>query len=502
MNELGGCLKVTNLENVTGKDEALESQLHRKSQLKKLELVWNSKNDLGAEHIPHLEILEGLKPAPQLERLMIVGYQSPTYPNWLLDDSYLKNLEKNWLDNCSVLEGLPPDAKLFRYCSDLCLKDVPNLKTLPCLPACLTHLSVGGCPLLTFVITDELEKDQRGKNVMRTDILVSKLPLIWEVDSRSVIKGTLSKEHSCLKHLMPLMEDDISKHLQTIKSALEEGKDDILVKKDIINAWARCHEQRIGLIYRSTEQLLTPPSGLCHLELSSCSVTDGALAICLRDLTSLRRFHLKQIMNLTALPSEEIFQRLTKLQYLSVRSCWYFRSLGGLRAATSVSEVRIFCCPSMEFAIGADFMPMCLEKLKIFDCMIAAESFRNVMPHLKELGMSNCRSTASLSISHLTALESLYIGGFPDLCFLEGFSSLQFRDVHLIDVPKLTAECISQFHVQRSLYVSSFDFLNHMLSADGFTVPAGLSLERCKEPTVSFEESADFSSVKCLRLCD
>jgi hypothetical protein len=82
-----------------------------------------------------------------------------------------------------------------------------------------------------------------------------------------------------LKHLMPLMDDDISKHLQTIKSALEEGKDDLLVKTDIINAWVRCHEQRIGLVYRrSTEQLLTPPSGLCHLELSSCSVTDGALA--------------------------------------------------------------------------------------------------------------------------------------------------------------------------------------------------------------------------------
>jgi hypothetical protein len=145
MNELGGCLTVTNLENVTGKDEALESQMLRKSQLKELQLLWNSENDMGAEHIPHLEILEGLKPAPQLERLMIVGYQSPTYPNWLLDDSYLKNLEIIELYNFSVLEeGLPPDSKLFWYCSDLCFEDVPNLKTLPRLPPCLKKILLVG----------------------------------------------------------------------------------------------------------------------------------------------------------------------------------------------------------------------------------------------------------------------------------------------------------------------------------------------------------------------
>jgi hypothetical protein len=105
----------------------------------------------------------------------------------------------------------------------------------------------------------------------------------------------------------------------------------------------------------------------------------------------------------------------------------------------------------MEFAIGADFMPMCLEELIIYDCMIASELFSNVTPHLKELRMCNYRSTVSLSIGHLTFLESLSISGFLDLCFLEGLSSLQLRHVHLQNVPKLTAECISQFRVQKSL---------------------------------------------------
>lgn len=133
MNELGGCLSVTNL-NVTGKDEALESKLHKKSHLKSLHLVWSSKNDTDVEDSSYLVILEGLIPPPQLEGLTIVGYKSATYPSWLLlEGSYFENLKSFALTN------------------------VPYLKTLPCLPAGLTSLSIEECPLVMFISNDELE---------------------------------------------------------------------------------------------------------------------------------------------------------------------------------------------------------------------------------------------------------------------------------------------------------------------------------------------------------
>ncbi|KAM3299841.1 hypothetical protein ACQJBY_041039 [Aegilops geniculata] len=72
--------------------------------------------------------------------------------------------------------------------------------------------------------------------------------------------------------------------------------------------------------------------------------------------------------------------------------------------------------------------------------------------------------------------------------------------VYLKDVPKLKAKCISQLRVQKPLSVSSPVILNHMLSAKGFTVPEFLSLINCKEPSVSFEESANFSSLRYLSL--
>ena len=85
---------------------------------------------------------------------------------------------------------------------------------------------------------------------MRTDYLALQLALLWEVDSGSTIRRVLSDEHSSMKQqLMALMDDDVSEHLETIKSAVEVGRDKVLTKENIINAWLCCHEQRIGLIY-------------------------------------------------------------------------------------------------------------------------------------------------------------------------------------------------------------------------------------------------------------
>ncbi|XP_044444361.1 disease resistance protein RGA2-like [Triticum aestivum] len=390
MNEIRGSLSVTNLENVSTKDQALESKLYQKIHLGSLQLVWSHMYNTNEEDNLHLEILEGLIPPPQLEDLTIHGYKSSKYPSWLLDGSYFENLESLSFVNCS-----------------------------------------------------------------------------------------------------------------TLQSALQIKDDEKFIKNYLIDAWIDSHKQRIRLMYeRGIGLSLVPPRGLRELTLSSCNITNGALAVCLDGLGSLKTLVLEQIMTLTTLPSEEVLQHLTKLDRLFIKYCWCLRSLGGLRAATSLSDVKLISCPSLELACGAECLPLSLQSLSIDKCVLAADFLCANWPHMHDIEIRKCRSTTCLSVGSLTSVKSLSLEHLPDLCMLKGLSSLELHHVQLIDAWKLNLMCISQFRVQYSFVVSSTTILNTMLTAEGSTVPAFLSLVSCNEQFVSFEASANFTFVKRLTFRD
>ncbi|XP_015617422.1 disease resistance protein RGA2 isoform X3 [Oryza sativa Japonica Group] len=509
MRELRNILQINYLENVRTKDEALEAMLHNKSRLDRLELSWSYIDDLHINDNLHLEVLEGLKPPRELNDLIVTGYRSPVYPSWLLEDSYFVNLKTLVLSNCTSLECLPSSVQLIKHFRHIALRNILNLKTLPCFPGGLVSLNMMGCPLLRFISREELGQDVQHTDLMKVGNLSSTLARILEAKRGSKIskkvRDTLVFEHSSLKQLMALMDDDISAQLQTIKSAIESEREEVLLEENIIKAWLYCQEKRTKLIYsRPTENLLLLPSSIENLSLSSCNLTDGALAVCLQGLTSLKWLSIERIMNLTSFPSPQVLQRLTMLKRLYIRSCWCLRSLGGLREATSLSEVKIDSCISLELVDenGIAVMPSSIGKLSLFGCILGANFLSTDFPRLRSISITCCRSSSSFAIGHLRSLESLSLNNMPDLCFLEGLSCPHLQDIHLINVPNLTAESFSRHHAWKSLAISSSAMLSLMLSIKDFMLPEKLCFEQYDEPSITFQSSANFTSIKFLEFRD
>lgn len=115
LNKLRGKLHIHGLENIGSKEEALEAKLDGKERLKELVLVWD---DESCSPEVEAEVLDGLCPPLELEKLEITDYHSLSYPDWMIGGhkgpKYLRDLE---LSGCSRLRPAP---ELFEFFVHLC----------------------------------------------------------------------------------------------------------------------------------------------------------------------------------------------------------------------------------------------------------------------------------------------------------------------------------------------------------------------------------------------
>ncbi|KAJ3679302.1 hypothetical protein LUZ60_017313 [Juncus effusus] len=111
LNELGGSLRICNLENIENGEDAHEARLKNKKHLSELWLSWDD-HSYDAPSSLSLAILEGLSPPPYLKRLDIIGYKGTFYPAWLVDNLSLSCLTSLLLRDWSGWDTLPPLGQL------------------------------------------------------------------------------------------------------------------------------------------------------------------------------------------------------------------------------------------------------------------------------------------------------------------------------------------------------------------------------------------------------
>lgn len=152
--------------NFGSKEEALEAKLDGKERLKELVLVWD---DESCSPEVEAEVLEGLCPPLELERLEITDYHGSSYPDWMIGGhkgpKYLRELE---LSGCSRLGPAPELFEFFIHLRSLWLwksswNFLPdnleqlmslhelkmyfclNIQSLPKLPRSLEEFGLGAC---------------------------------------------------------------------------------------------------------------------------------------------------------------------------------------------------------------------------------------------------------------------------------------------------------------------------------------------------------------------
>ncbi|KAF6981577.1 hypothetical protein CFC21_000038 [Triticum aestivum] len=168
LNKLRSSLDIYSLENVKSKVKAVEANLTAKDRLKELKLEWGDDGTRCSSEV-EAEVLEGLCPPVGLQELIISGYESSRYPDWIVgkQKSGPKNLQKLVLFGWSqpgpgpelevfvhlrVLwlghwrwDALPGNIEHLRSLKELEIEGCLNIRSLPTLPRSPEKFSVAYC---------------------------------------------------------------------------------------------------------------------------------------------------------------------------------------------------------------------------------------------------------------------------------------------------------------------------------------------------------------------
>ncbi|KAJ3694194.1 hypothetical protein LUZ60_009674 [Juncus effusus] len=435
MNQLRGCLKIKDLENVETMEQAAQAKLYNKQYVNDLTLEW-SRNDnvndsVNTQH--HSEVLQRLQPHSNLNKLQIKWYLGSTSPTWLNN------------------QNLPCLSSLILY-------NCVNLREIICLPPSLTSLR--------FV-----------------NVGLQSLPRLWDHDDTNGLynEGSGWIERSALSELciencpnIVSMEGWIlHEHVPHIKSisikncaSLTQLPPNCLLGRASLEEFIIENCPSLDYVY-----LTVLPSSLKTLELDFCARADVSFSDSLKYLTSLITLRIKNCNS--NLELGQVLSDLTSLKSLSLRNCANLCSLSGLQALTLLENLRIFDCPKIANTTSANLRSQNVRGLSLpsLKCLIIDDpafliyligTIKDPLPTLfrleiwnyeppsmplyekniksiKQLAFSNCSNILDLpnSLVNLTSLETLSLNGCTRLRALPRVMPSSFKILQRMKCPNL-----------------------------------------------------------------
>ncbi|CAL9157350.1 unnamed protein product [Musa hybrid cultivar] len=347
LNELRGSLYVRNLENVESENKASEAMLNGKEHLSVLQFQWQSgeRNQVVDDDD---EVLEGLRPHPNLKRLEIMGCRGATYPSWL-KTQWLTDLNIIYLSGCRRWESLPPLAQL------------PSLKVL-WIQGLHATKSIGW------------ELLGPGREVFRRleELVLDGMPELEEFlgDGRFFphLQSVVIKDCNKLKILPPLpcnlTELTVLDHgfwIPYFDDTRTAPVGSIVSSLCIYN----CPVLIAGFCVSLKEE--DSLSSLQTLSVGDISLLTGLTVS--KNLACLQNLEIHNCLEITSLTTEQekAFEDLTFLRTLCFNGCANLRSLPNLRGLRYLKKLIVSNCPQMQ-SLPKKGLPSSLKVLEIASC--------------------------------------------------------------------------------------------------------------------------------------
>ncbi|PWA95647.1 LRR and NB-ARC domains-containing disease resistance protein [Artemisia annua] len=398
LKHLGGKLDISNLEEVSSKEEAIQADLVGKRNLYKINFSW--KKSIEGARQKDKDILEGLQTPANVKSLTIRNYSSNCFPEWVMNMS--TNTGGTWisldklvdvrLSSCRNILSFPMVWKL-PLLRDLALSDMDSL-------TCLSSSSGQGSskPLSPSL-----------KNLT-----------LWGM--KSLEKWTYAATNSSTM-ISPVLETLSIKYCPKI-ILLDEHYPHPLVKLYI--------EVCTDLESIRSLQGLT---SLERLEISYCPSLQGITN--LQGLTSLESLHIRSCSSLLGIP--DLHNLGGSLRVLEITYCDKMTSLpSGIDSLTLLNTL-----------ILGPFS----KELDSFPSLQGIEKLRS---NLRSLTLWSCSHWESIpeEVQHLTSLESLSIErfGIREIpVWLTNMSSIKY--IYFSDCPGLDKDSVLKGLPREAEYV-------------------------------------------------
>uniref|UniRef100_A0A0E0C935 NB-ARC domain-containing protein n=1 Tax=Oryza meridionalis TaxID=40149 RepID=A0A0E0C935_9ORYZ len=439
LNELRGELAIRFLENVKTKEEAAKANLDLKKHIRKLELEWGS-GDHDGHTSNGCDVLNVLKPHPNLVELTISGYPGATSPTWL-NSGWLSSLQLICLRDCKKWEVLPPLGDLpllkalevrrmdelkildqeflgrkgFPSLERLLLERLPKLEWSivendQLFPA-LRDLSFSGCPRLreypTYVRT------------LRHIAILDKEQIHFKVFMDNF---ELTRSFCCLlSSFFYVLRVHHLEFVEKLKIYVDHLRD---IPKVAFNNMKQLKELTIfglGSSWENTYPIISTlwdedgvtvlPTSLQRLELIKCQLRASSLSKLLNNLVCLDTLDLGPC-DTVGMPSQLSLSmhQLRMLRQLNIYKCYWLMSLEGSQSLVSLKELRLENCDNLESVPDMDNMPS-LQILLLRSCPQVTRLYQSgCHTALEELRIESCDGLASLEdLNELVSLRKMKV---------------------------------------------------------------------------------------------